>query len=63
MIYFVSVSLCTFKVFLKEVRVGGVRHRAVGSREAGITHTVAATYTSPVTITHVLTLRANVDVV
>lgn len=54
---------CTFKVLLEEVRVGGVRHRAVRSRVARITQTVGATHTSPVTITHVLTLWANVDVV
>lgn len=55
--------ISTFKVLLEEVRVGGVRLRAVRSRVTRVTHTVGATHTSPVTITHVLTLGANVDVV
>lgn len=58
-----SVYWCTFKVLLEEVGVGGVRHGAVKSRITGVTHTVGATHTSPVTITHVLTLWANVDIV
>lgn len=62
---FSVASACwyTFKVLLEEVRVGDVRHRTVRSRVARVTHTVAATDTSPMSITHVLTLWANVDVV
>lgn len=59
----VSVRWHTFKVLLQEIRVGSVRHGAVRSRVARVTHTVAATHTRPVTITHVLTLWADVDVV
>ncbi len=58
-----SVCCCTFKVLFEEVRVGGVWHGAVRSRVAGVTHTVGPTHTRPVTITHVLTLWADVDVV
>lgn len=53
----------TLKVLLQEVRVGGVGDRAVRSRVAWVTQTVGAAHTSPMTVTHVLTLWANVHVV
>lgn len=58
-----SVCYCTFKILLQEIWVGHIWNGAVGTRVTRIAAAVSTVNTHTMAVTHVLALRADVNIV